>query len=77
MTIIAWIICVVLLLLAAIVAGLMLYAAWTARRVEKALPPLGRFVEVDGGRIHYLEAGSGPTLLLIRSEEHTSELQSP
>ena len=65
MTIIAWIICVVLLLLAAIVAGLMLYAAWTARRVEKALPPLGRFVEVDGGRIHYLEQGSGPTLLLI------------
>ena len=65
MTIIAWIICAVLLLLVAIVAGLMLYAAWTARRVEKALPPLGRFVEVDGGRIHYLEAGSGPTLLLI------------
>lgn len=65
MTIIVWIICVVLLLLAAIVAGLMLYAGWTARRVEKALPPLGRFVEVDGGRIHYLEQGSGPTLLLI------------
>jgi pimeloyl-ACP methyl ester carboxylesterase len=29
------------------------------------LPPLGRFVDIDGGRIHYLEQGSGPTLLLI------------
>jgi pimeloyl-ACP methyl ester carboxylesterase len=65
MTVIVWIICVLLLLIAAIVAGLMLYAGWTARRVEKALPPLGRFVDIDGGRIHYLEQGSGPTLLLI------------
>lgn len=45
--------------------GLALFTAWTARRVEKALPPLGRFVEVEGSRIHYIEQGSGPTLLLL------------
>lgn len=42
-----------------------LFTAYTARRVNAALPPLGRFVEVGGARIHYLERGSGPTLLLI------------
>ena len=52
-----------LLLLA--LAGLALFTAWTARRVERALPPLGRFVEVGGSRIHYIEQGSGPALLLL------------
>src|SRR5579863_7408748 len=65
MTIIIWIIGIVLALLGAVIAGLVLYSAWTARRVEKALPPLGRFIDVEGGRIHYLDQGSGPTLLLI------------
>jgi pimeloyl-ACP methyl ester carboxylesterase len=54
----------------AVVAGpalaLALFTAWTARRVEAALPPAGRFVDVDGARIHYVERGAGPqTLLLI------------
>jgi pimeloyl-ACP methyl ester carboxylesterase len=45
--------------------ALALFTARTARRVEAALPPDGRFVEVDGARIHYIERGAGPTLLLI------------
>ncbi|HEX8140059.1 MAG TPA: alpha/beta fold hydrolase [Pyrinomonadaceae bacterium] len=53
-------------LLALIAVGaLVLFTAHTARRVEAALPPLGRFVEVGGARIHYLDRGDGPTLLLI------------
>lgn len=55
---------VCLLALVAVVA-LVLFTAHTARRVDASLPPLGRFVEVGGARIHYLERGSGPTLLLI------------
>src|SRR5258705_1707515 len=48
------------------VAGaLVLFTANRARRVDAALPPLGRFVEVGGARIHYLDRGDGPTLLLI------------
>ena len=65
MSTVAWIIVVVVAFFGAVVAGLVLYSAWTARRVEKALPPVGRFIDVDGGRIHYLEQGSGPTLVLI------------
>jgi pimeloyl-ACP methyl ester carboxylesterase len=45
--------------------ALILFTAHTERRVKAALPPLGRFVEVGAARIHYLERGAGPTLLLI------------
>jgi pimeloyl-ACP methyl ester carboxylesterase len=53
-----------LFVIGALVA-LVLFTAHTARRVDAALPPLGRFVEVGGARIHYFERGTGPTLLLI------------
>jgi pimeloyl-ACP methyl ester carboxylesterase len=61
---IAWIVGVAVLL-GAILGWLARYSAQTARRVEEALPPFGRFIEVDGGRIHYLDEGAGPALLLI------------
>ncbi len=62
---VAWIVGVALLVLALVIGGLVVFSARTARQVEKAVPPLGRFIEVDGARIHYLDAGSGPPLLLI------------
>lgn len=48
-----------------LVLALAAFTAHTARRVERALPPAGRFVEVGGARIHYVERGQGPALLLI------------
>jgi len=65
MSVIAWIIGAAVAALAIMAGGLAIFAAWTARRVEKALPPCGRFVEIDGARIHYLDEGSGPPLVLI------------
>jgi pimeloyl-ACP methyl ester carboxylesterase len=62
---IAWIVGIAVALVGVILAGLVMFTAWTARRVEKALPPRGRFIDVDGARIHYLDKGSGPTLLLV------------
>jgi pimeloyl-ACP methyl ester carboxylesterase len=62
---IAWIVGIVVALVGFIVAGLVLFTAWTARQVEKRLPPRGRFIDVDGARIHYLDEGTGPTLLLV------------
>ncbi len=59
------IIVALLLILALIVAGLVLFTAFTAWRVEKALPPRGKFLDVDGGRIHYLDIGQGPTIVMI------------
>lgn len=45
--------------------GLALFTALTARKVERALPPLGRFMNVAGHRLHYLDIGSGPALVMI------------
>lgn len=44
---------------------LVLHTAWTARRIRRGLPAPGRFVEIEGARIHLAEAGEGPPLLLI------------
>jgi pimeloyl-ACP methyl ester carboxylesterase len=46
-------------------AGLVLYTWWVARAVRKALPPPGRFVDVGGASIHYVDEGSGPVILFI------------
>jgi pimeloyl-ACP methyl ester carboxylesterase len=34
-----------------------LFTAWTARKVEAALPPKGRWIDVEGSRLHVREAG--------------------
>ncbi len=54
-----------LLLLLIAVGGLIGFAVYTARRVEIAVPPQGRFLDLDGERIHYLDKGAGPALFLI------------
>ncbi|MGE7417666.1 alpha/beta fold hydrolase [Methylobacterium tarhaniae] len=36
-----------------------------ARAAERATPPVGRFVEVGGTRLHVLERGRGPALVLL------------
>lgn len=48
-----------------LIASLVLFTALIARRVERALPPGGRFIDIDGARIHYIERGSGPITLLM------------
>jgi len=56
---------VVIALLAMSLGGLVIFTAITARRVETALPPRGQFVEVAGARIHYLDKGSGPPIVIL------------
>jgi hypothetical protein len=48
-----------------VAAGLVLFSAWVAWRAEKAVPPCGQFIEIDGARIHYLDQGQGPTIVMI------------
>ena len=55
----------ILLLLAIVICGLVGFAAYTARQVEIADPPRGHFLELDGERIHYIDQGTGPPLILI------------
>lgn len=36
-----------------------------AQQSEAAFPPIGEFVEVDGARVHYVQEGSGPHVILL------------
>jgi pimeloyl-ACP methyl ester carboxylesterase len=38
---------------------------WMARRAERANPPIGRFIDVDGVRLHYVERGEGVPVVLL------------
>jgi pimeloyl-ACP methyl ester carboxylesterase len=55
-----------ILIIALIVAGLVLFAANTARKAEAAVPPCGQFIEIDGQRLHYVDTGgTGPAIVMI------------
>lgn len=45
--------------------GLLAFTAITAARIERNFPPRGKFVEIDGARVHYLDEGTGPVLVFI------------
>jgi len=38
---------------------------YKTRQAEQQNPPQGRFIEVDGVRLHYTERGEGPVLVLL------------
>jgi pimeloyl-ACP methyl ester carboxylesterase len=56
---------IVVALVAVSLGGLVIFTAVTARRVENALPPRGRFIDIAGARIHYLDKGSGPAIVIL------------
>jgi pimeloyl-ACP methyl ester carboxylesterase len=62
---IVWIAGVAGALILLILLGLVLFTAWTAHQVETNMPPRGKFIDIDGVRLHYIDKGSGPPLLLI------------
>ena len=55
--------------IAAILAGAILAGGgltlWLTQRANAAFPPLGRFVTVDGARLHVVVKGEGPAIVLL------------
>jgi pimeloyl-ACP methyl ester carboxylesterase len=54
--------------LAAAATAAAISALWVghrARKAERDNPPAGRFVEVDGVRLHYVDRGEGPPVVLL------------
>lgn len=45
--------------------GLAIANSLAARAAERRYPPEGRFLTVDGVRLHYMEAGEGPPVVLL------------
>src|SRR5215210_5839398 len=50
---------------AATLGAAALYTAKQTRDAERKYPPIGRFLQVDGVRLHYIEQGQGEPLVLI------------
>ncbi len=45
--------------------GLSLYSERIAREAERLVPQDGRHLEVEGARLHYVDQGSGPPIVLV------------
>ena len=58
---------------AAAMAGMALWNTYRARKVEREHPPRGRFVTVDGVRLHYLERGGGRPVVFLHGNVVTAE----
>lgn len=58
---------------AAVLGATALWNGSRARKAEEEHPPSGRFVEVDGIRLHYLELGSGPPVVLLHGNVVSAE----
>lgn len=50
---------------AAALGAAALFTSARARRAERQHPPRGRFLEIDGVRLHYLERGNGSPVVLL------------
>jgi pimeloyl-ACP methyl ester carboxylesterase len=64
---------VILGVTAAALAATAVFNIYEARRVERRNPPRGRFIDVDGVRLHYLEQGEGPPVVLLHGNVVTAE----
>ncbi|MDA0260776.1 MAG: alpha/beta hydrolase [Proteobacteria bacterium] len=59
---------VLIIFVAAVIGVVILLIAanwWLARSTETAMPPLGKFAEIGGSRVHYVVRGEGPPIVLI------------
>jgi pimeloyl-ACP methyl ester carboxylesterase len=50
---------------ATVLGSTALSIAWRARRAERDNPPAGCFLDIAGVRLHYLDHGAGPPVLLL------------
>jgi hypothetical protein len=48
-----------------VLAAIALLNRHLANKAEQDNPPAGRFLDVDGVRLHYVERGSGEPLVLL------------
>ncbi|MES2887591.1 MAG: alpha/beta hydrolase [Pseudomonadota bacterium] len=52
--------------------GSALWVRSRARRAERQNPPRGRFIDVDGVRLHYVDRGTGPAVVLLHGNTVSS-----
>lgn len=55
----------IIIIILLVVAGLFLYTWFISKRVELGFPPEGSFIKIRGTKVHYLEQGQGPAIVMI------------
>lgn len=48
-----------------VVAVLVAFTFHTARRITRLFPPEGKFIDIGADRLHYVDYGSGPPIVLV------------
>lgn len=57
----------------AALVGALLYRSRRTAEAERAHPPRGRFITADGARLHYVDVGEGPAVVLLHGVGTTLE----
>lgn len=65
MSIIGWVLSAVFLMTFLVVGYFVLVTRRIASRAEREVPPSGKFIDIDGNRIHYVEAGEGRPIVFV------------
>jgi pimeloyl-ACP methyl ester carboxylesterase len=73
---------IILLSALAIIAGLAAFTFWQSARIASAFSPEGKFVDIDGGRMHYTErlpdgAPRGTVLLIHGASGNQADMMVP
>lgn len=64
-SIVLWLFACLFVAAALVVLALMLATWWIAAKAERLVPACGKFVEIDGNRIHYVEEGEGRPIVFL------------
>ncbi len=70
------------MIISTLVTLVLILVVWTVYgqwRINQQYPPVGQFITVDGVRLHYVQAGEGPAVMLVHGassnlNEFTSSL---
>ncbi|WFP60593.1 alpha/beta fold hydrolase [Mesorhizobium sp. WSM4904] len=64
-SVLSWLIGGLFVAAAAVVLSFVLATWWIAAKAERLVPACGKFVEIDGNRIHYVEEGEGRPIVFL------------
>lgn len=65
LSILSWLLAVLFLLAVLVIASLVLATLWIAAKAERLVPPVGKFIEIGGNRIHYVDQGEGRPIVFL------------
>ncbi len=64
-SILSWLLALLFLLAVLGIACLVSATLWIAAKAERLVPPVGKFIEIDGNRIHYVDVGEGRPIVFV------------